>query len=87
VKLLALSPQVGAPFLPPDYEAVALADYPLSRVCYINLNKAPDKKLPPALEEFARFILSREGQRIVLEQAVFLPLRESQAAASRTALK
>jgi phosphate transport system substrate-binding protein len=34
------------------------------------------------MEEFLRFILSREGQQAVLQQAVFLPLRGSQASAS-----
>ena len=86
VKLLALSPRDGTSFLAPGYEEVALADYPLSRVCYINLNKAPGKPLSPVLEEFMRFILSREGQQIILEQAVFLPLRAAQAASSRAAL-
>jgi len=57
VKLLALAPADGAPAVAPDYEEVARAIYPLSRLVFVNLNKAPGKPLPPALAEFVRFIV------------------------------
>jgi phosphate transport system substrate-binding protein len=87
VKLLALAPENGGDAYAPTYENVAAATYPLSRLVFLNLNRAPGKPLNPALQEFLRFILSREGQRIVLNQAVYLPLRESQAAQSRARLE
>lgn len=87
VKLLALAPETNAPAIAPDYEAVAKATYPLSRLVYLNLNKSPNQPLNPVLDEFTRFILSREGQQIILNQAVFLPLRASQATQSRDQLK
>lgn len=62
------------------------ASYPLSRVLYFNVNKTPGKPLNPAIQEFLRFILSREGQEIVLEEALFLPFRASQVDTSRTLL-
>ena len=71
----------------PDYEDVARAAYPLSRLVYINLNKAPGKALNPVLDEFVRFILSREGQQIILNEAIFIPLRAEQAAGSRALLE
>lgn len=83
VKLLALSPKAGASSVSPGYEEVARADYPLSRLCYMNLNKKPGRALDPALEEFMRFIISREGQQVILDQRIFLPLRAAQAAESR----
>ncbi len=86
VKLLALAPDDNGPAIAPDYEAVARAQYPLSRLVFLNLNKAPGRPLNPALDEFARFILSREGQQVLLDQAVFLPLRAEQAARSRAQL-
>jgi phosphate transport system substrate-binding protein len=85
VKVLALD--AGGAAYSPTYENVAAASYPLSRVMFLNLNRAPGKPLNPALEEFLRFILSREGQRIVLDQAIYLPLRESQAGSSRRLLE
>jgi phosphate transport system substrate-binding protein len=87
VKLLALAPEGGGDTYAPTYENVAAATYPLSRLVFLNLNRAPGKPLNPALQEFLRFILSREGQRIVLDQAVYLPLREWQAARSRALLE
>ena len=87
VRLLAVTPDSSAPAVAPDYEAVADATYPLSRLIFLNLNKAPDKPLNPVLEEFTRFILSREGQQVILDQAIFLPLRASQAAQSRSQLE
>jgi phosphate transport system substrate-binding protein len=86
VKLLAVGETDRGPFYPPSYEEVARARYPLSRLVYCNVNKVPGRPLPPALEELIRFILSREGQRVVLEQAVFVPLRADQAARSRVLL-
>ena len=83
VKVLPLSPANGAPFYAPSYENVARAAYPLSRVLYFNINKAPGKALNPAVSEFLRYVLSREGQQAVLEEALFLPLRASQVEASR----
>ena len=67
----------------PTYENVALAAYPLSRLTFFNVNKAPGKPLDPALEEFLRFILSREGQQVVLDHASYIPLRANQAQAAR----
>jgi phosphate transport system substrate-binding protein len=83
VKVLAVAEKEGAPAYPPTYENVVKAVYPLSRVMYLNLNKAPGKPLNPALEEFLRFVLSREGQELVVKEGVFIPLRAGQATASR----
>jgi phosphate transport system substrate-binding protein len=84
VKLIALREKADGPYYPPTYENVARAVYPLSRLVFLNLNKAPGKPLNPALEEFVRFIVSKEGQQIVLNQAIYLPLRERQAVTSRS---
>lgn len=87
VKYLALSPTGSAPYLPPGYEEVARADYPLSRVCYMNFNHRPGQPMDPVLAEFLKFVLSREGQAVTLEQKIFLPLRARQVAASRALLR
>ncbi|WP_370080342.1 PstS family phosphate ABC transporter substrate-binding protein [Streptacidiphilus sp. MAP12-16] len=82
VKVLALSNHAQDPAHAPTYDNVSAAIYPLSRVTYLNMNKQPGHALDPVLEELTRFILSRQGQAVVGKQAVFLPLRESQADAS-----
>lgn len=83
VKLLSLVPPAGGPAVAPSYDEVMAARYPLSRLVFFNANKRPGQPFDPVLGEFLRFILSREGQQIILNQAVYIPLRAEQAAASR----
>ena len=78
VKVLPIA-EDGTKAIAPTYENVATADYPLSRLIYANLNAGPGKPLPHALEEFLTFIVSKQGQQIVLNQAIYLPLRAWQA--------
>lgn len=87
VKVIALQEEGSKRFVPATYESVALASYPLSRLTYFNTNKAPGKALDPALEEFLKFVLSREGQQVVLDQAAYIPLRERQAVSARQLLQ
>ena len=85
-KPLAIAENAAGPYYAPTYENVALALYPLARVSYLNVNKKPGQSLSPALEEFARFILSKQGQQQVVEEGIFLPLRALQVRASLEAL-
>ena len=82
VRVLPLVAGPGESPKAPTYENVALATYPLSRLIYFNVNKAPGKPLPVALDEFLRFVLSREGQQVVLDHASYVPLRAAQARSS-----
>lgn len=86
VRVLPLMANSGDAPQAPTYENVALATYPLSRLTFFNTNKRPGKPLPPAMEEFLRFVLSREGQQVVLDHAIYLPLRAHQVQASRALL-
>jgi len=86
VKTLALVPPDGGPAVPPSYDEVIAARYPLCRLVFFNTNKRPGQPLDPVLEEFLKFILSREGQQVILDQAIFIPLRAQQAAGSRALL-
>ena len=82
VKVLPVGPHAAGPFYAPSYENVASAEYPLSRLIFFNLNKAPGKPLDPAAAEFLRFVLSRQGQAIVQAQRLYLPLRAGQVQSS-----
>ena len=86
VKVIPVIGKAGDPPQAPTYENVALATYPLSRLIFFNTNKAPGKPLNPALDEFLRFILSREGQQVVLDHASYIPLRGHQVQSSRALL-
>ena len=87
VKMIPLVERAGDMPQSPTYENVALATYPLSRLIYFNTNKAPGKPMNPAVEEFLRFVLSRDGQQVVLDHARYVPLRASQVAGARMMLE
>lgn len=82
VKVLSLSNHDNDPAYAPTYENVASAQYPLSRLVYLNVNKKPGEQLDPVLRELTKFIISKQGQQVVGNQGVFLPLRGFQSDAS-----
>jgi phosphate transport system substrate-binding protein len=48
-------------------ENILNGTYPLARFLYVYINKAPNKPLDPLVREFTKFILSREGQEVVIK--------------------
>lgn len=46
-------------------------DYPLARFLYVYINKNPSRKLDPLRAEFVKFILSRQGQKIVIKDGYY----------------
>ena len=76
VKVIAVGS--GDDGISPTYTDVALAKYPLSRLVYANVNRRPGTALPQVMQEFLRFILSRDGQRDVSSEGIYMPLREFQ---------
>jgi len=73
VKSLNLAAKDGSPFVTDDAANVYSGKYPLSRFLYIYVNKAPDKPLGPLVKEFLAFVLSKDGQEIVIKDG-YLPL-------------
>ena len=53
--------------------------YPLSRLLYVYVNKAPNKPLPPLELEFLKMILSKAGQEVVVRDG-YIPLPAALAA-------
>jgi len=86
VKLLGLSQHDGEPGVSPTYENVARATYPLSRVIYLNSNNDPAKPANPILSELTKLILSKQGQEIVQDQGIYMPLRSEQVMKSKALL-
>lgn len=86
VRAIAISEGKGTTPIEPSYEEVALARYPLSRVGYVVLSRKQRRPIAPALREFVRFILSKEGQQIALDQGIMLPLRAHQVDSARREL-
>jgi phosphate transport system substrate-binding protein len=75
VKSLAIAEGDEGPFRSPTQDEVARGTYPLRRVFYLVANRAPGQPLDARVAELVGFILSREGQREVIEHGTFDPLR------------
>lgn len=86
VKVVPISVEEDGVGLAPTYENVASAAYPLSRLVYFNANPKSAAFQNPAMRDFVRFILSYEGQKVVQEQGIYLPLRGFQVSASQSVL-
>jgi phosphate transport system substrate-binding protein len=79
VKTLQLAEKDGGPFFGESYENVKDRKYPISRYLNVYVNKAPGKPLDPLVKEFLTFVLSKEGQQIVVKDG-FFPLPSAIAA-------
>ncbi len=85
VKALPLSEKDGAKAYVPNYKNVLNGKYPLGRMLYINVVKQPNKPLPTLVKEFLTYVLSKEGQQIVVKDG-FLPLPAKVAKKQRALL-
>ena len=73
VKALPLSKDTGETAYQPNYENVLSGKYPLGRMLYINVVKEPNKPMSKLTKEFLKYVLSKQGQEIVIKDG-FLPL-------------
>jgi len=73
VKTLALAKKDGEPFIETDPAEVYAGKYPLARFLYVYVNKAPNKPLDPLVKQFLLYVLSHEGQEVVVKDG-YLPL-------------
>lgn len=73
VKALSLSKKKGQKTYSPSYENVLKGKYPLGRMLYVYVVKAPNKPFDPLVKEFFKLVLSRKGQKIVVKDG-YLPL-------------
>ena len=64
-RTLAVAPLTSTDAVMPSQEAVTSGKYPLARTYYFYLDRAPGKPLPPAIQEFLSFLLSKQGQEAV----------------------
>ena len=73
VKALSLAKKKGEPFVTTDPAEVYAGRYPLSRFLYVYVNRAPNKPMDPLVREFIRYVLSHDGQEVVVKDG-YLPL-------------
>jgi phosphate transport system substrate-binding protein len=86
VKALALAGKDGQPAYEPTYENVLENKYPLGRLLYVYVAKEPNKPLPPVIKEFLTYVLSKEGQEVVVKDG-YLPLTAAVADKQHALLK
>ena len=67
VRAVPLSDKKGGPVAEATYENVLNGKYPLSRMLYVYVAKKPGEPLPKMVEEFLKYVLSKEGQEIVVK--------------------
>jgi len=60
----------------PNLENVAKGTYPLGRYLWLYVNKKPNESLDPLRLEFLKYVLSKEGQEVVIKDG-YLPLPAS----------
>ncbi len=70
VKILALGESEES-LAEPTYENCLTQDYPLSRFLYVYINNPPTEPVDRLTREFLRFVLSKEGQEIVIKDGYY----------------
>jgi phosphate transport system substrate-binding protein len=76
VKIVKLAATSSGPYLLPTVQMLISQQYPLTRIIPAIADVAPGQPVKPAIREFLRFILSRQGQRALIEESGYLPLGE-----------
>jgi phosphate transport system substrate-binding protein len=60
-------------YFEPTADNVYAGTYPLARYLYIYVNKAPGQPLDPLIKEFLTYVLTKEGQEVVIKDG-YVPL-------------
>jgi phosphate transport system substrate-binding protein len=86
VNALALAAKDGETPVEPSYANCLNGTYPLARYLFVYVNKAPNKDMDKLTREFMTFVLSKQGQEIVVKDGYF-PLPAEVAAEGIASLK
>lgn len=70
VRILPVATGNGS-FIHPTHENCLSGDYPIARLLHLYINKPPYTTMRPLIREFLKFILSREGQAIVVRDGYY----------------
>lgn len=75
-KILAVSKEADEVAFLPSQENLVTGDYPLGRYLNVYVVRYPHQPLDQATQDFLRFVLSRQGQELVVKQGLVpLPLQ------------
>ena len=86
VKPLALSLKPGGPYITASKQSLVDGSYPLRRLIPAVIDREPGRPIDPKLREFLRYLLSREGQQVLIDDGRYLPLSAAEAATERRKL-
>ncbi|MFZ5833049.1 MAG: PstS family phosphate ABC transporter substrate-binding protein [Planctomycetota bacterium] len=67
VRVVPLAKTHESKLVEPTFENALDGSYPLGRALYVYVNKKPNEPLPLHVREFIKFVLSQEGQQIVVK--------------------
>lgn len=81
VKVLPLARTAAGPYVTPSPQTFFDGSYPMHNGAYLYLNRKPGEPLAARDREFVRFVLSREGQQVVADSRIFIPLNAGEARA------
>jgi len=73
VRTVPLAKKEGGEFVDATEENALAGKYPLARVLYVYVNKAPNKPMSPMELEFVKMVLSKNGQDVVVKDG-YIPL-------------
>lgn len=73
VRAVPLAKKGEKQFHPANMDNVMAGKYPLARFLFLYVNKKPGAPLDPLVNEFLKFVFSREGQEVVIKDG-YLPL-------------
>ncbi len=67
VRAIPLANDHATPLAEPSFENALNGSYPLGRALYVYVAKKPSEPMPLLVKEFMKFVLSKEGQSIVVK--------------------
>jgi len=87
IKPLSLAKGDGERYFPLNAQTCRTHEYPLCRTIFMYVNRAPRQALQPAVRQFLLFVLSRQGQELLAQHSLLLPLTEPVLEAQRKKLQ
>jgi phosphate transport system substrate-binding protein len=86
VKTVALSVKNGGPYYDLTIDNVRERTYPMYADVFFWINRDPKGPVDPKVREFLRYVLSRDGQALVMKDGKYLPLTAKVIAEGRKKL-
>lgn len=85
-RMVPVARDASSPFVLPTLDSVRERRYPLHLEVYAYADRKPGEPLEANAKAFLRFVLSRDGQRLIEQGGKWLPLTADVAAAQRARL-